>query len=240
MKFRYFVLFLVLVALGIVVQQTARYLVLTQELTALNEESTRLALLIEKAMYEEASILQQLKQAELRYTKLRSLLPTELQEESVEQQVEQLAKKYQIKVLATKTAINSRPVYREATLDITLEATMTQANQFIKAIKSTPRIITVTTPEPLGKKNIHLTMTIYAQNPMVPEEFYLPRCIEMPGGIVLPPLQRPLEALYKDYGQHCRFVLNYGDLYLKQRRLLELQEENSQLQTLVTQLAKAR
>lgn len=240
MKFWRFVLLFVLLSIVVAAQQYARYLMLTKELNILNEESKRFALLIDKAMYEEATIQQQLRKAERSYNKLRSMLPTELQEEKIEQQLYKLATKYHIKILATKTAINSRPLYREATLNITLEANDTQTKRFINALKSSPRIINIATPEHLGKKNVHLSITIYALNPKTPEDFDLPHCVDMPAGIVLPPLQERLSSLYADYSQHCLFVTNFGEIYLKQRRLRELQEENSQLQKLIDELEHSK
>jgi Tfp pilus assembly protein PilO len=240
MKFRNFVLFFVLLFLGLVIQQSLRYLVLSKELTVLKGEGAELAYLIERAMYEEGAILQQLKKAERRHSQLRALLPSELQEESIEQQVGQLAKEFRIKVLATKTAINSRSLYHEATLDITLEASTAQVKQFIKALHSNPRIINITPLEQLGKKNINLSISIYALSPAAPDAFTRPHCIEMPGGILLPPLNERLSSLYADYSRHCRYIENYGEIYLKQRQLRALQEENSQLQAVARQLGRNR
>jgi hypothetical protein len=240
MKFRHIVLLLVLLLLGLVIQQYLHYLTLSKELSALKEESAGIAYLIERALYEEETILQQLKKAEQRHSQLRTLLPAELQENTIEQQIAQLAEELQVKVLATKTAINSRPLYREATLDITLEATATQVKQIIRALHANPRIIGVTPLEQFGKKNIHFSISIYALNLAAPEELVLPHCVEMPGGIHLPPLHERFASLYAEYSQHCRYIANYGELYLKQRQLRALQEENSQLQAIIMQLGHGR
>lgn len=240
MKFRHIMLLLVLLFLGLVIQQSLHYLALSKELSALKKESAGVAYLIERALYEEGEIRQQLKKTEQRHSQLRALLPAELQENTVEQQIAQLAEELQVKVLATKTAINSRPLYREATLNITLEATATQVEQIIRALCANPRIIGVTPLEHFGKKNIHFSISIYALHPAAPEELILPHCVEMPGGIYLPPLHERLISLYAEYSQHCHYIANYGELYLRQRQLRALQEENSQLQAIIMQLGHGR
>jgi Tfp pilus assembly protein PilO len=240
MKFWRFVLILILVSIVVVAQQLMRYLVQTDELNALKAESGQFASLIEKAMNEEERTRQQLKKAEQLHQKLRSVLPTDLQEELVEQQVAGLAGKYQIKILAAKTAIVSRSFFREATINMTLEADEAQAGQFISELKSSPRLINIVTQEQRGKKNIHLSLSVFAVTLPPAEKVELPHCIDMPTGLVLPPLQERLSLLYADYSQRCRFVTDFGEAYLMQRRLHAMQEENAQLQSLAKQLGQSR
>ncbi|MEN8171225.1 MAG: hypothetical protein ABFS08_13465 [Pseudomonadota bacterium] len=239
MKFRLFVLFLILFSLGFVAQQYASYTSLREELSVLKEESERFVTLIEQAMFEESTILKQLKETEQRHHKLRILLPKELQEEAIEQQVAKLAKKYRIKVLATKTAINSRSFYQEATLNITLEASDLSAKKFIRKLKSMPRLINIVTPKRRGKKSIHLSISVYARTQELSGDFDLPHCIDMPTGILLPPLHERLASLYTDYSRHCRYISNYSELYLKLLRIRTLQEDISQLQAIIDKLTAA-
>ncbi|MCW8917216.1 MAG: hypothetical protein OQL08_00150 [Gammaproteobacteria bacterium] len=215
-----------------------RYFALSKEVRGLREESARLAYLVESVMYEEEAILQQFKQAEQQHQQLLGLLPADLQVEVVEQRLTTLAVKYQAKVLAIKSAIHSRPRYREAGINMTLEATADQVKQLLRELRATPRIMTIAPPESLGKTNVQLTITIYAQNPTVPEEFEPPRCARMPGGILLPPLRERLAALHAEYQRHCNFVANYSDLYRKQRRLHALQQENTRLDGLIAEVRR--
>jgi uncharacterized protein YdcH (DUF465 family) len=240
MKFWRFVLILILLSIVVVAQQLMRYLVQSDELNALKAESVQFASLIEKAMNEDERTQQQLQEAEQLHQKLRKMLPTTLQQELVEQQVAGLAEKYHIKILATKTAIISRSFYREASINMTLEADEAQAEQIIKQLKSTPRLVNILTPELLGKKNVHLSISVFAVTQTPAEPFELPRCIEMPTGLVLPPLQERFSLLYADYRQRCRFVTDFGEFYLTQRRLQALQKENAQLQRLTEQLGNSR
>jgi Tfp pilus assembly protein PilO len=239
MKLRHFVLLLGVSSLGFVLQQFAHYTSLKGELNTLNGESARLVSPVDSAMYNKESILQQLNETEQRYNRLRVLLPEELQEGVVEQRVTALARKYGIKVLAIKTAINSRSFYREATIDITLEANDTQGKQFIHDFKALPRIINLETPELRGKKNLHLSISIYAADTNMPPAAELPRCIGMPPGILLPPLRERLTSQYADYIKQCRYVSDYSELYLKRLHLQALQDEISRLKTIVDKLPAA-
>jgi hypothetical protein len=236
MKFRYFIYVFVLLSFGFAWQQSAYYSALSKELEILQQESAQHVYLIKRAMYDEEAILQQYQEAEKQHQQLLELLPAELQEGVVEQQLNALAGKHQIKVLAIKSSVNSKPLYREASINTTLEATASQVKQFIQELQAAPRIINVAPPVSLGKTNVKLSISIYAQNPTAPEEFELHHCIEMPTGILLPPLREWLASRYADYSRNCSFITNYGELYRKQQHLHTLQQGNSRLQGLIEQL----
>lgn len=236
MKFRHFIFFLFWIALAVVAQQAARYLMLSDKLHRLHTESTSLTSLIENAMQKEGEILQQLEKAQQQYHRLRELLPSELQEGAVEQQLNRLAGKYKIKVLATKTYINSRPLYREATINTTLEASSSQLKQLLRALQADPRIMTIAPPVSLGKSNTQLVISIYAQNPTTPAVIEPLRCADASTGGLLPLLNDRLAVRYADYSQRCRFIADHGEIYLKSQRLHALQGEIAQLQTLIAQL----
>lgn len=238
MKFRHLILLIVLTAMGFVLQQFVRYFTVWDELQAEHNAIAPLAAKIENVMYEEKSIRQQLAEAERQHAKLRRLLPETLAEEELEQQIAALAQSHGIKILATKTAINSRPNYHMATFNMTLEANDIAAKRFMRELKSIPRRIHVVPPEKRGKKSIHLSISVYAVEPLAHETYTLPQCIEMPTGIVLPPLQEQLTLLYADYIKQCHFIARYNGLYLEQLRQLALQQENARLQALERQLRR--
>lgn len=236
MKFRYLVLLVVVLSIGFVLQQFSHYLTQRDALHALKAEVVQLSGQIESVMYQEDAIQQQLEKAVRLNNKLRRLLPEALQQDEFEQMVAALAEKHHIKILATKTAINSRPGYREATVNITLEAGDAPAKRFMRELKSIPRRVHIVPPEKRGKKSIHLSITIYAVGRDAPAVFTPPRCIEMPGGLLLPPLHDRLALLYADYSKQCHFVTSYVGRYLEQLRLLALQKENTRLQAMEQQL----
>ena len=162
MKFRLFALLIIVLSIGFFLQQLDRYLTQWDALHLIKTEVMQLSSKIEDAMYEEVVLQQQLNEAEQLNGKLRRLLPEALQEDQLEQQVAALAGKHRIKILASRTAINSRPGYSEATISITLEASETSAKRFMRELKSIPRRIHIVPPEKRGKKSIHLSITIYA------------------------------------------------------------------------------
>ena len=238
MKFRHLILLIVLVTMGFVLQQLIHYLAVLDELQAERAALAPLAAKIENVMYEEEAIKRQLAEAERLHAKLRRLLPETLGEEELEQQVEALAQKHGIKILANKTAIHSRPGYSEATLDMTLEASDIAAKRFMRELKSIPRRIHIVPPQKRGKKSIHLSITIYAVSQGAQASFSAPHCIEMPGGLFLLPLHDRLARRYAAYSKQCNFITRYNGLYLEQLRLLALEKENSRLQALEKQLRR--
>jgi Tfp pilus assembly protein PilO len=238
MKFRHLILLIVLTAMGFVLQQFVRYFDAWDELQVQRTALAPLAAKIENVMYEEETIKRQLAEAERLHAKLRRLLPETLGEEELVQQVEALAQKHGIKILASKTAIHSRPGYREATLDITLEAADAPAKRFMRELKSIPRRIHIVPPEKRGKKSIHLSISIYAVSKGAQATFSAPRCVDMPSGLLLPPLRDRLALRYADYIKQCNFISSYDALYLEQLRLLALQKENARLQSLERQLRR--
>ncbi len=238
MKFRHLILLIVLTAAGFVLQQFLRYLSVADELNSQRAAIAPLTGKIRNAMYEEEAIKRQLAEAERLHHKLRRLLPEALGEEELEQQIEALAKKHRIKILASKTAIHSRPGYGEASLDMTLEADDARAKRFMRELKSIPRRIHIVPPEKRGKKSIHLSITIYAVSRGTETTFSPPRCIDMPDDLLLPPLRDWLAQRHADYSKQCHFIARYDALYRKQLQLLALQQENSRLQALEQQLRR--
>ncbi len=236
MNIRHLVLFIVVLSIGFFLQQLDHYLTQWDALHLLRSEVIQRSAQIEDVMYQEDALRQQLKQAEQRNAQLRRLFPETLQAEQLEQHVAALASQHHIKVLATRTAINSRPGYSEATIDITLEAADAPAKRFMRELKSIPRRIHIVPPEKRGKKNIHLLIIVYAVPKEPIETFMPPHCIEMPAGLWLPPLQDRLTLLYKDYSKQCHFVTSYAGRYLEQLRLLALQKDNTRLQVIEQQL----
>ena len=238
MTFRHLILLIALTAIGFVLQQFVRYFEAGDILQMQITEISPLAAKVKNVMYEEEKIGQQLKEAERLNNKLRRLLPEELQQAQLEQRIETMAKKDRIKILASKTAIHSRPGYREATLDMTLETDYTTAKRFMRELKSIPRRIHIVPPEKRGKKSIHLSISIYAVSQGEQATFAVPHCIEMPGGLLLPPLHDRLAQRFADYNKQCQFITRYHALYFDQLRLLALQKENSRLQALERQLRR--
>ncbi len=236
MKFRHLLLLAALLLIGLALQQLNLFSTHKGALLAQQSEVTKFSSYIEAAMYQEDEIQQQLHQTEARHLRLRRLLPETLQTIELEQQVAELARKHQIKILATKTATNSRPGYREANINITLEAGVTAANRFMQELKSIPRRIHIIPPEKRGKKSIHLSIFIYAVGKVEHKVPSLPTCNEMPQGVWLPPLQEQLARLYEEYSKRCRFVTNYAEHYLQQQRWLALNDEVARLATLEKQL----
>ncbi len=232
MKFRHLLLLAVLLGIGFVLQQFYLYSAQRDALQVQRAEVMKFSTKIEAAMYQEGELAQQLAEAEQQHSRLRRLLPERLQEKELEQQVATLARKHHIKILATKTATNSRPGYREANIDITLEASVTTANRFMRELKSIPQRIHIIPPENRGKKSIHLSIFIYAVGKEEHKPTTLPRCSDMPQGVLLPQLHERLTLLYEEYSKRCRFVTNYADHYLQQQRLLALKEENTRLAAL--------
>lgn len=236
MKFRHLLLLAALLGIGFVLHQFSLFSSQQGALQALRAEVTKLSSHIQAAMYQENEIQQQLQQAEQQHARLRRLLPEKLQPEELEQQVVELARKHKIKILAIKTATNSRPGYREASIDITLEADVTAANRFMRELKSIPRRIHIIPPEKRGKKSIHLSIFIYAvgkEEHLAPQ---LPSCSDMPQGVWLPPLQERLTLLYEEYSKQCHFVTHYADHYLQQQRWLALKDEVTRLAALEREL----
>lgn len=236
MRFRHLVLLAILVGMGLALQQFTLYLSQWDRLQTQRSEVIKLTTQIEDLMRHEASLQQQLQEAERLHAKLRRLLPETLQEEELERRIAALADKHQIKILASKTAVSSRPGYNEATIDITLEASVTAAHRFMRELKSIPRRIHIIPPEKRGKKSIHLFISIYAVGREEHETTTLPRCGDVPSGVWLPPLQDRLKPLYEEYSKQCRFVSSYAEHYRQQQRLLALQKENARLQALEKQL----
>jgi hypothetical protein len=218
------------------VQQFSYFLSQRDVLQRLQTEAVELSGQIKDMMYQEASLQQQLKEAQVQHARLRSLLPETLQAKELEQRITTLAEKHRIKILATKTAIHSRPGYSEASIDITLEAGELPAKRFMQDLKSIPRRIHIIPPEKRGKKSIHLAITVYAVGSESAEKFSPPHCIEMPGGLLLSPLRETLERLYADYQQPCSFVTNYSELLHTQMLLQTLQSEISRLAVFEQQL----
>ena len=236
MKFRHLLLLAVLLGIGFVLQQLYLYSSQWYALQAQRAEVMEFSAKIKSAMYQETELVQQLNQAERQHVWLRGLLPERLQENELEQQVADLARKHRIKILATKTAASSRTGYSEANIDITLEANVTAANRFMRELKSIPRRIHIIPPEKRGKKSIHLSIFIYAAGKGEYAPPPLPRCIDKPEGLWLAPLQERLTSLYEKYTTQCRYVSRYADHYLQQQRLVALQKENTRLGALERQL----
>lgn len=236
MKLRHILLFLMLFIVGFVAQQFLVYLTLTKDLVSRRDESARFALLIDKAMYEENTILRQLNDIEQQHQQLRARLPAELGVEQYEKQLRELAGKLKAKVLATRVAILSRPLYREARVGITLESDDTLARRYIRQVQALPRIIKLEKEQSSGSKLHGFTIAIYAAESELPEEIRVPSCIELPRGLVLPPLTERLTSLHADYSKQCNYVANYNDLYLKLLRVTALQEEVKRLKTIIPQI----
>jgi Tfp pilus assembly protein PilO len=235
-KLHHIVLLTTLVGIGLLIHQGYLYSTQWGTLQNQHEQVAKLSARIEGAMYEEASLRQQLSEVEHEYARLRQLLPETLQEEQLEHQLETLAGKLGIKVLALRTAVNSRPGYHEAGISITLEADVTAANRFMRELKSIPRRIHIVPPEKRGKKSIHLSISIYAVSQNAHEPASPPRCTDMPHGVWLPPLRERIAKLYMDYSKQCQFISRYADHYLRQQRIQALQQENMRLSRLEQKL----
>lgn len=236
MKIRLLVLISVIIVIGAILQQFSLFTSHRQTLETRSKEAAKLVTRIESAMYQEATLKQQLAEAEQLNVKLRQLLPETLQVDELKQQVADLASKHDIKILATKTATRSRPGYSVATTDITLEAGTTATNHFMRELNSIPRRIHIITAGKRGQKSINLTITTYAVNKLDSAALSMPRCIEMQWGILLPPLRNRLMPQYEEYDRLCRFVENYASHYLNRQHLIALQQDNARLAALEQQL----
>ncbi len=236
MKFRHLISLFFLIGIGFVLQQVVSYSNAWEKFNAQIAVISPIAAEVENVMYEEAGIVQSLVEAEQLNQKLRRLLPEQLQEEQLQEQIGSIAKRHHIKILASKTAIHSRPGYQEATLDMTMEADDARAKRFMRELKSIPRRIHIVPPEKRTKKNIQLAITVYAVSQSTDATFTPPRCIEMPDELLLPPLRDRLAQRHAVYSKQCHFIARYDALYRKQLQLLALQQENSRLQALEQQL----
>ena len=238
MRLRHLTLLLALVAMGLLLQQLRLYQKQRDTLDMQRGEASTLRFQIESAMYEEAQLLEQRHQAEQLNTRLRQLLPTSLQLEELEQTVATLAVKYQLKIVASRTAVISRPQYSEASVNITLEGKATALQRFTRELKAIPRRIHIVTPEKLGRKHHPLSLYIYAvtmdSSPSPP----IPACNDMPSGVWLMPLQERLERHFRGYLEQCRFVTDYAHVYQQQQALQALQAENARLAPIEQRLRK--
>lgn len=224
------ILFLMVVALLLIASQQLMYFYIHWDrITELKADSSRLASLVETAMYEAAPLAMQLSKETKQHDQLRLQLPAELNAEQLEQLITKQAEAKRIKVLARTTAIYTTPFYREARIDLTLEADEKQRKQFLDLIKKQPRIITISNSKASGKKNAHYTLSVYALDSGITESPPIPRCVEMPQGLIIPHFYDRLLSYYTDYRQRCQYVSQYGQYLLDQFYLEALAEENQRL-----------
>lgn len=231
------ILFLLAVALLLVASQQLIYFYIHWDrITELQLESSSLASLIEDAMYQAGPLEKQLSDEKKQHAQLRVKLPSELKAEQLEQLITKQAAARRIKVLARTTAIYTTPSYREARINLTIEASEKQRKQFIGRIKKQPRIITISNAKTSGKKNVHYTLSVYALDSGLHEPQPLPACTEMPKGLIIPYFYDRLLAHYTGYRQQCHYVKAYSHYYLNQLQLKALREENQRLASAIKKI----
>lgn len=239
MKARHLVFFILIIVAALCLQQFNLYLSSRDAFSTLQKQNRDLSAQIEKAMYQEVALREQLAATEQRYNTLRERLPQELDEETFLQQLSQLAENSRLKVLSSSTAIYSRPSYSEAQLHISLESSHSKAQSLLRALHRQPRILDIEVPKQSGKKNLNFTVTLYALEPKETTPFTPPVCRERQSGLWLPPLRERIAPLYAAYLNQCHFIGNFGELLQVQQRLRDLQAENRRLQEVIEQLRPA-
>lgn len=227
---------LVVILLLITSQQVIYFYIHWDRITELKAESSRFVALIESAMYEAASLDKQLSKEKTQHDQLRVRLPAELNEEQLEQLITAQAAAKHIKILARTTAIYTTPFYREARLNLTIEASEKQRDQFIGHIKKLPRIVTISNTKTSGKKNAHYSLSVYALDSGLSELPLLPRCDERPMGLVIPYFHDRLTLHHNDYHQQCQYVHTYSHFYQNQLHLNALQDENQRLTLAISKI----
>jgi hypothetical protein len=206
------------------------------ELAQLMQESKHYAYLIDKSMREEERIQNELKEIEKQYQTVRQLLPDGLNVKAFEKQLRTLAQQQNLKIISSRTAVQTRPFYREAILNITLEGKRSSNSKFTDKVKSLPRIIKLEQRDKPGNKFHHYSITIFAADSKSPREVELPTCIELAKTLVLPPLTGWLAESYKRYREQCSYVVNYSETYKKAQRIDPLKEEVVRLQKIAEQV----
>jgi len=239
MRSRLIVPLVLLFAIIALLQQVKLYFTQQDELLALLQTNKTVAQQLAEAAPGENGLRQQLGLAGQRHAELREILPGDLATEEFLHYLSQLAEQQGIKILASSEALYSRPHYREAVLNISLEASLQQVQLLLQPLTTLSRVISIDVPQQSGKKNTNFRITLYAADLPSTTVTALTACQKMPKGLWLPPLRSALRPLFEEYLVQCQYINAHGELYLLQRQLQGLQQENEFLEQLIAQLSPA-